>query len=250
MAFDAELIAPASHLGAGYDGHFKPYLQPSSYISNDSGDFGNVFRSAPTGFSWYGGDAYLPLLHSADESLDGCNYFSPENTIASRDADQESNLDLQFATIDELLGIGDSVPYEDNASSKQNSISGNNVQVREMLDQYSNPSNVFVPPAADLGPLKSTAIDHAVPLSATPKLPSVTTGVNISATSATPENGNTCSQCGTTVSRASDLPRHVLVHAPPQFDCTVPTCNRKGTNGFCRADKCRDHLRQKHRITS
>ena len=56
--------------------------------------------------------------------------------------------------------------------------------------------------------------------------------------------------CDVTVRRASDLPRHILLHSPPHLDCTVGTCNRKGARGFRREDKLRDHLRQGHGIVN
>ncbi|EXJ89845.1 hypothetical protein A1O3_02912 [Capronia epimyces CBS 606.96] len=59
------------------------------------------------------------------------------------------------------------------------------------------------------------------------------------------ENG----QPNKSFSRQADLNRHIKsVHEITYIDCTVKTCNRKGTNGFTRMDHMKEHLRGYHMI--
>ena len=54
--------------------------------------------------------------------------------------------------------------------------------------------------------------------------------------------------CATTVSRPSDLNRHMRTHQGGLrgFDCPAPGCGRKGGEGFVRKDKMMDHYRAVH----
>jgi hypothetical protein len=47
--------------------------------------------------------------------------------------------------------------------------------------------------------------------------------------------------------RKADLERHGKKHSPPELNCEIEGCNRKGPRGFYRQDKLRDHQRQKHK---
>ena len=74
------------------------------------------------------------------------------------------------------------------------------------------------------------------------------------AAATTPVNSNgvrlACTHpgCTATSARLRDLQRHMKKHSPPQHDCPVNGCDRKGDNAFPRKDKLRDHLRQKHKM--
>ena len=54
--------------------------------------------------------------------------------------------------------------------------------------------------------------------------------------------------CNTSVSRPSDLARHMKIHevGPKRFDCLAPHCRRKGLHGFPRKDKMREHYQNMH----
>ena len=54
-------------------------------------------------------------------------------------------------------------------------------------------------------------------------------------------------RCNKTFSRIGDLRRHKNTqHRPPQYNCSMSTCNRKGANAFRRGDKLREHQRKVH----
>lgn len=54
--------------------------------------------------------------------------------------------------------------------------------------------------------------------------------------------------CDKTFSRKGDMERHSLSHesGPRAHDCLARRCRRKGTNGFWRLDKLKDHMDCKH----
>ena len=55
--------------------------------------------------------------------------------------------------------------------------------------------------------------------------------------------------CTKDYKRIGDLERHRLEkHMAGRFPCTYPACDRKGERAFGRADKLRDHVRQKHNL--
>ena len=57
--------------------------------------------------------------------------------------------------------------------------------------------------------------------------------------------------CAKSYARPSDLRRHDAdTHSVPIFNCPVPDCSRRGSKGFGRRDKARDHIRRAHKLHS
>ncbi|KAB5585566.1 hypothetical protein GE09DRAFT_1071129 [Coniochaeta sp. 2T2.1] len=56
-------------------------------------------------------------------------------------------------------------------------------------------------------------------------------------------HGHRCSECGRSYSRPADLRRHMPEHNPyaRRFSCEYKHCDRKGSNGFLRRDKLKEH---------
>jgi hypothetical protein len=57
--------------------------------------------------------------------------------------------------------------------------------------------------------------------------------------------------CTTTFTRIADLDRHVLnVHNRVGHHCQVPGCNNNKGNGYCRPDKLKAHMWEKHGLVA
>ena len=197
-------------------------------------------------------DAFLPPFSPAHDEFEGLKHDFLENTFIPRHSNQDFNYDLQCPSVDDYLGIGELTLPESNITDERDDNSRSNIQAPEVLDQPSDNSTNPFSNSDEIGvqmPITSIDVDNALPVSINLGAPTNIAGTTVPPTNIiATENGFMCSSCNTTVKRASDLRRHMLGHSPPQLDCPVATCDRKGPNGFSHEDKRRDHLRQKHKI--
>jgi hypothetical protein len=107
-----------------------------------------------------------------------------------------------------------------------------------------NPRDLMLAPdATDPGPSKvpNPTIGHELP--AAPRHEA--SGTAATATPAAARRRYACGVCTKTYSRPADLRRHMPEHDPDavRYSCPFEYCNRKGSNGFLRADKLAEHRR-------